>query len=271
MPPASASATSRGRRRARSRRRASVRMTPPSARRRLRARERHPPRRWHSHAAASPAMPPPMTRTRGDGRVVSSTCRVSRRDAGARTGRAPARLERRLGRMPWPRLKMWPGRPPARSQDVLGGGAARGGSGPSRSVGSRLPWMARSEPMRSQASSSGVRQSAPMTSPPAVAHVLEDVDGADAEVDRGTSGRRDGLEDPAGVGQRELAVVARAERADPGVEHLHGLDACLDLGAEVARRPPRRAARTAGARPRVRRTSGPWSARSRFDCPPSMA
>ena len=35
------------------------------------------------------------------------------------------------------------------------------------------------------------------------------------------------------MGQGELAVVRRAERPDPGVEHLDGLRACLHLGHQV--------------------------------------
>ena len=43
----------------------------------------------------------------------------------------------------------------------------------------------------------------------------------------------DDLEDPLGVRQRELAIVGGAQRADPRVEHLHGVDACLDLRDQV--------------------------------------
>src|ERR1019366_8691516 len=45
------------------------------------------------------------------------------------------------GRMPWPRLKMWPGRLPVRlsSSCTL---ARNSGSGAKSATGSRLPWMA---------------------------------------------------------------------------------------------------------------------------------
>ena len=88
-----------------------------------------------------------------------------------------------VGRMPWPRLKMCPGRPAARRR-TSSAAASRRSSGPSSSVGSRLPWMPRSWPMRVHASSSGSRQSTPITSPPASREVGEDRRRADAEVDQ---------------------------------------------------------------------------------------
>ncbi len=66
-----------------------------------------------------------------------------------------------------------------------------------------------------------------------LAHVAEERRRPDAEVNRGHAERAKGIEDARGVRLDELAVVARAERADPGVEHLHGLDAGFDLRGEV--------------------------------------
>ena len=106
-----------------------------------------------------------------------------------------------------------------------------------------MPCTARSGPIRSQASSSGVRQSAPMTSTARLAHLAENRAGADAEMNRRHVERRERLEDAARVGQDELAVVARVQRADPRVEDLHGVDAGLDLRHQIVARRCRRAGR----------------------------
>ena len=47
--------------------------------------------------------------------------------------------------------------------------------------------------------------------------------------------RRHGFENAARVRQDELAVVARVEGANPRVEHLHGVDAGVDLGDQEIR------------------------------------
>src|SRR5438105_4919688 len=71
------------------------------------------------------------------------------------------------GRTPWPRLKMWPGRPPARrsTSSVV---ASTRSHGPRRTAGSRLPCTPRSSPTSAHPRSSGMRQSRPTTSPPAL-------------------------------------------------------------------------------------------------------
>src|SRR5438445_1216088 len=69
---------------------------------------------------------------------------------------------------PWPRLKMWPGRPAARS-NTLRASRSMTSQGASRTAGSRLPWMPLSNPMRRHASSRGRRQSTLTTWPPAAA------------------------------------------------------------------------------------------------------
>ena len=46
---------------------------------------------------------------------------------------------------------------------------------------------------------------------------------------------REPFEDPAGMGQDELAVVGGVERADPRIEHLHGVHAGVDLRDQVVR------------------------------------
>ena len=57
--------------------------------------------------------------------------------------------------------------------------------------------------------------------------------GAGAEMHHGDAAGAHRVEDPPRVGQRELAVVARRERAHPRVEDLHGLGSRLDLGEQV--------------------------------------
>src|SRR5580765_144749 len=47
------------------------------------------------------------------------------------------------GSTPWPRLKMWPGRPPAASRIAIAADSTRS-NGPSRSAGSRFPCTPRS-------------------------------------------------------------------------------------------------------------------------------
>ena len=73
-----------------------------------------------------------------------------------------------LRRTPWPRLKMWPGRPPRALEHVERRLDARS-HGPSSTAGSRLPCTPRSSPSASQPRSSSMRQSRPITSPPAAA------------------------------------------------------------------------------------------------------
>src|SRR5207247_411869 len=70
------------------------------------------------------------------------------------------------GRTPCPRLKMWPGLPPARARTSRAAASTRS-HGPSSTAGSRLPWTPRPSPTSAQPRSSGTRQSRPITSPPA--------------------------------------------------------------------------------------------------------
>ena len=71
-----------------------------------------------------------------------------RRRHGARGRARPAasgRPGRSAGSTPWPRLKMWPGRPPARSSTSSAASSTRS-HGPSSTAGSRLPCTPRSSP-----------------------------------------------------------------------------------------------------------------------------
>ena len=53
-----------------------------------------------------------------------------------------------------------------------------------------------------------------------------------AEVNR-RHATRNRIEDLLRMGKCELAIVGRAQRADPGVEQLHRIDACVDLRAQI--------------------------------------
>src|SRR3990172_9014772 len=70
------------------------------------------------------------------------------------------------GRTPWPRLKMWPGREPARVKTSSARRRTSSG-GPRRTTGSRLPCTATSAPNMSPPPPMSILQSNPMTSPPA--------------------------------------------------------------------------------------------------------
>src|SRR5262249_35214126 len=70
------------------------------------------------------------------------------------------------GRTPWPRLKRWQGRPPARRRISATRSRMYEGFAIS-TTGSRLPWTATSWPTAAQAVSSSTRQSRPITWPPA--------------------------------------------------------------------------------------------------------
>ena len=56
---------------------------------------------------------------------------------------------------------------------------------------------------------------------------------AEAAVGAAAHHRPELAEDLLRVRESELAVVCRAERADPRIEHLHGVDSGVDLGGEV--------------------------------------
>ena len=84
-----------------------------------------------------------------------------------------------------------------------------------------------------RASSSGVRQSTPITLPPASRCARQQVAGAGAEVDLRHVEVGERVEDAPDVRQHVLAVVGLVERADPGVEELQRLGARLDLRAQV--------------------------------------
>src|SRR6185437_23900 len=71
-----------------------------------------------------------------------------------------------VGKTPWPRLKMCPGRPSARAM-MSWTRASSSAGGANSATGSRFPCTPWSNPMRFHPSSRPIRQSRPMTSPPA--------------------------------------------------------------------------------------------------------
>ena len=131
-----------------------------------------------------------------------------------RAGRA--RPGRCRGSTPWPRLKMWPGRPPARVEDV-----ARRRLDPLP----RPEQHGRVEVALHAAVVADLRPAAVERDPPVEAdhvaaglgHRAQQRRRAGAEVDRRHVDRG---EDPRRVRRDELLVVRRRERADPRVEEL---------------------------------------------------
>ena len=136
------------------------------------------------------------------------------------------------GRMPWPRLKTWPGRPPARrstSSTPREQPLARREE--QRRVEVALQRDAVAEPLARL-----VERRPPVDADHAAAGLAlrgQQVAGAGAEVDHGHVEVREGVEDAPHVRQHELAVVRLVERADPRVEELQRLGARLDLRPQV--------------------------------------
>ena len=150
------------------------------------------------------------------------------------------------GRIPWPRLKMCPLRPRARSS-TSSAAASRRSHGASSAAGSRLPCTPRS-PTSSQPSSSGMRQSSPITSPSIWASSVV-VPVPKWIVGTSTASRMRAL-----YGATNSRVVGRREHADPRVEELD------HVGARV--RPAR--ARSARSSPRASSISACHARGSRY-------
>ena len=113
----------------------------------------------------------------------------------------------------------------------------RAPTGRAARAGSRFPWTPRSSPTSAQPSSSGMRQSRPITSPPAAAIAGSSVAVPVPKWIVGTSTRSG--EDPRRPRRDELVVVGRRERADPRVEELHDVGAGPRLRRDVRRRSSR--------------------------------
>ena len=158
----------------------------------------------------------------------------------------PARLHRRLGRTPWPRLKMCPRRPATRRR-MSSAAASNRSRGPHSRTGSRFPWIRALSPIVCHASSMCWRQSTPITSPPASARSARIAEAPTPKWISGTprSGRPSKMR--CVWGSDELAIVVAPERAGPRVEDLERLGAGGDLRAHVRRSSNRRRARTADA------------------------
>ena len=205
-------------------------------------------------------MPPPTTATSTcvTGRASTTgprDCSCTKRASNCTCSRFVA------GRMPCPRLKMWPVRPRAR-RSTSNAPRSRRSTGPSSRVGVEV---ALHREVVAHEVPPLVERYAPVEADDVAArlpHRRQQGGGAGAEVHHGHPGAADGVEDLPRVGQRELAVVLGGERAHPRVEDLHRLHARLDLRVQVVADDGGEGCPRAGARPRARRTSGPWCARS---------
>ena len=144
---------------------------------------------------------------------------------------------------------MWPGR--RRRARARRASPPRSAPRPKRTAPSRLPWTPRSSPTCCQPQSSGIRQSSPITSPPASRIGSSSVA---VPVPKWIVGHSTASRIRAEYGC-ELLVVGRRERADPRVEELDHVGAGAHLRGDVRARRRRRASPSAHARSRARRTS----------------
>ncbi len=136
------------------------------------------------------------------------------------------------GSTPWPRLKMWPGRPPAASR-IADRRRLDAREGPEQQRGIEVPLHAAiaADPLPPL-----VEPDAPVEADhvaPGLGHRLEQVRGAGSEVDRR---HVDGVEDSFRIRRDELLVVVAGEGADPGVEELNRIRARLDGRAQIGLR-----------------------------------
>ena len=197
-----------------------------------------------------------------DRELHAATCAVCSCTSSTRRPRSAGSVS---GSTPWPRLKMWPGRPPARLEDRRAPPRASARTARAGAPGRGCP----ARPGRSRPAASprraATRQSSPITSPPDRGHRLEQVRRPGPEMDRRDVDRG---EDPRRVGRDELLVVGPRERADPGVEELDDVGAGRDLRRAGRRSRSRSASPSARARPRASRTCTASSARSRGSASP---
>ena len=220
--------------------------------------------------ATSRSMPPqqPCRRRRTPSRV-----RRTRRTRPSRSGRMTARVRHAHrpaqsctssasrvtdsafvpGSTPCPRLKMWPGRPPARAST----------SSAAASIALPRPEQQRGIEVALHAAvvaderPAVVERDAPVEADDVAArarHRRQQRRRAGAEVDRR---HVDAREDARRPRRDELLVVRRRQNADPRVEELHHVCACANLRARGTRRSSRRAAPSARSTPPARRTSAP--------------
>ena len=115
-------------------------------------------------------------------------------------------------------------------------------------AGSRLPCTARRGRPCRQASSSSIRQSMPITCPPASASSGNSAGLPVAKLITGTPGVMPSMI-ALHVRQHVAAIVVGRQAADPAIEQLHGLCAGGDLGVQIARDRP--------GQPRHDRVPGP--------------
>src|SRR3989304_1474180 len=137
------------------------------------------------------------------------------------------------GSTPWPRLKMWPGRPAARSRiartcRLISAGVAGGGGG-ARGVRAAPP---PPTPLPRVPEVPPPVEADPVAA--RLAHELQQPSGARAEMNHGNPWR-EAFDHRPRVRQDELAVVGGRERPHPGIEELDGLGAGGGRAGHVAR------------------------------------
>ena len=187
--------------------------------------------------------------------------------SGARTSRPPARARRAsMGRMPWPRLKMWPGASARPGEHVVG----RRERAIERSEQQRRIQIALNRAIEPDALPRFVERRAPVGADHGaarLAQLAEDRACAHAEVNRGHVVAASASNIRPRVRQDELAVVARVQCADPRIEHLHGVHAGLDLRDQIVGDDVGQQRAEPVPRGRMRRTSAPSCGRSCSDGP----
>ncbi len=136
------------------------------------------------------------------------------------------------GRMPCPRLKMWPGRPAAissicctRRRSSCRSASSDAGVEVALDRLDRCRWPAR---RRRVACASRRRPRAASLGQQRIQDRI-----AGREVDHRNTGSKTG-DDLLHIGQHVLPIVVHAQAADPGIEQLHGLSTGGDLGIQVA-------------------------------------
>ena len=147
------------------------------------------------------------------------------------------------GTMPWPRLKMWPGRGPGGAHDRRRLRARRSPGRSAAPAGSRLPCSATRAPTRRARAAMSTVQSRPTADAPQAAISSSHCPPPLVKTIVGTgwpSGAgRERREDRAHRRERERAVGVGGQQPAPGVEDHHRVGAARDLLVEVGGDRPR--------------------------------
>ena len=161
------------------------------------------------------------------------------------------------GTMPWPRLKMWPGRPLAARRISLTR-SSRTSSGAKSVMGSRLPCTAWPWPTARQPSSSGCRQSRPITSAPVAAISRQQARRLHAKINHRHAHLLHGAHQPLRRLEGIIAIVGQPQRADPAIEDLDHVRARLHLQTAILLQHLDNLVQQQAPRQRCRGTSSAW-------------